>query len=212
MRSSARWHARRTTARVSSESPHGRRFRACAASRRTAWRAASRRRLRAEDVTERTASQLRDYARLYLEGAFLGMVDAEGRPRAPRPRIGGRSEQWVSPPTPAGSGRHRRSTPSRTSTSGCSRSCMADRLPRELLTAPRPDHPERQSPRQPQRGCRGAKRVPVCRPYETRGMTARQRRAARHRARLRREELLHRWQAAFATPAQEIRAKWLLPS
>lgn len=159
-------------------------------------------------VTDRTARQLDEYARTFLEGTPYGLVDAEGRRELHGPGLEGIG---ASPDRPLETRRVRAPAvfdPFSDLNQWMLKVLLADRVPRNLLSAPR----ERiGNARQLALAAKAS--VPTASRF-----VSHMRRdgwlvdAGRRLELARVDELLGRWQAASAKPVHELRAKWLLPS
>jgi hypothetical protein len=161
----------------------------------------------APGLTDRAADQLRDYARTYLDGAAYGLIDAQGRLELHGPGLEGVRaaesrldvERVRSPAS---------FDPFSDLNQWMLKVLLAERLPPELLAAPR----------QPVRNAHQlANLAEVSVPSASR-FVAHMKRGGwlgsdeRHIEPLRLEELMHRWQSFNGKQASELRAKWLLPS
>jgi hypothetical protein len=158
--------------------------------------------------SDRAAAQLREYARTFLDGAPYGLIDGQGRLELHGPGLesvhaveGPRFEvDRIRSPSPF--------DPFSDLNQWMLKVLLADRLSPELLSAPR-------------QTVRNAHQLAILAdvsvPSASRFVSYMKREGwlasdERGLEPLRPEELLHRWQSFSTKPAQELRAKWLLPS
>jgi hypothetical protein len=159
-------------------------------------------------LTDRSVEQLREYARNYLDGAAYGLIDAQGRLELHGPGLEGLRAvaerlpdlDRVRTPSPF--------DPFSDLNQWMLKVLLADRLPPQLLSAPR----------EPVRNAHQlAILSKVSVPSASRFVAYMKREGwlavdERRVELLRLEELMRRWSAFNAKPVQEIRAKWLLPA